>query len=118
MLIVSIAALLRRVLLATMIAASLAATSTTAVTFAAPEPGARLAPVGDAADMVSLTQGETSLLFASNSSVIETITVTGWPSSDGEHDLGGAILVETVYRNVGAVTFGEPPRTVEFRISG
>lgn len=118
MLAVPAGGLIRRVLIAALIATTIAAASAATAVFTAPAPGTPLTPTGDAAQLVGLAQGQRSFVFVAKSGDVETVTVQGWPSSDGEHDLGGAMLVQTVFHHTGSINFGEMPMTVEFALSG
>lgn len=118
MLVVLASGLIRRLIIAALIATTIAGASASTAVFSAAAPGMPLAPSGEAASLIELTQGLTSLVFVAKSGQIDTVTVRGWPISEGEHDLGGAMLVQTVFRDTGSVHFGEMPMTVEFVLSG
>lgn len=118
MLAVSAKGSISRLFLAALIAITLTATSSSTAIFTAPGPGLPLSPTGDAASLIELTQGQRSLVWVSKIGDVETVAVQGWPSSHGTDELGGAKLIQTVYRNAGAVDFGEIPMTVEFTFSG
>lgn len=118
MLAVPTSGLIRRILIAALVASTIAAASATAAVFSASAPGMPLAPTGDAGRLVELVQGQRSFVFVAKTGHVETVTVQGWPNSDGEHDLGGAMLVQTVFHHTGSVNFGEIPMTVEFALSG
>lgn len=118
MLVVPASGLIRRLLIASLIVATMAAAPSSSAIFTAPAPGTPLAPTGDAASLIELTQGQRNLVWVSKTGDVEMVTVQGWPSSDGVDELGGAVLIQTVYDNAGAVDFGEIPMTIEFTLSG
>jgi len=92
--------------------------STTAI-FSAATPGANLSPVNGAELVVDLIQGQEHLLWSSLSGTVETVTVVGWPTNDGEHELGGAVLIERPENGLaGTIDFGGKPMTAKFDISG
>lgn len=83
--------------------------------FAAGGPGENLSPTGDADVLIDLTQVSNSILWVSlvgNVSFVETV---GWPSTDGSHDLGGALMIETPANPLaGTINIGEKPMSVGF----
>lgn len=95
-----------------------AAFSATA-TFQASEPGSGLEPVGGAADLVSLLQGQEHIVWSALTGSVNSYTVIGWPSATGDVELGGAMVIERPSDGAtGVIDFGEPPMTLEFEISG
>jgi len=118
MLVVPASGLIRRLLIASLIVATMAGASSSSAIYTAPAPGTPLAPTGDASSLIELTQGGRSMVWVSKAGDVATVVVQGWPSTDGADELGGAMLVQTVYRDTGAVNFGEMPMTVEFTLSG
>jgi hypothetical protein len=43
----------------------------------------------------------------------------GWPSTDGVHELGGALVIESPESPLaGAINIGEKPMSLEFEIGG
>lgn len=100
-------------------AMTIAAAFSTTAFFSAPSPGADLAPVNGAELIIDLIQGQEHLLWSSISGTVETVTVIGWPTSDEEHELGGALLIERPENGLaGTIDFGEKPMTAKFDISG
>lgn len=94
---------------------TLAAASSTTAIFTASEPGSGLEPVGGAELLIDLVQGQENLLWSSLAGSVELITVVGWPSTEGEHDLGGALVIERPAGGLaGVVEFGERPMSAEF----
>ncbi len=92
-----------------------AASSSTLAVFQSARPGADLTPVGDAAGFVHILQGSQNVLWTSMLGPISTVEVTGWPVSDDDTDLGGALVIENVDGAVsGVVDFGEKPKTLVF----
>jgi hypothetical protein len=97
-----------------LMAASLGATAV----FQAPSPGEDLRPVDGAGSMVQLLQGNRTVLWAALSGTVNMYRVEGWPTTDGEHDLGGAVVMERpADGTAGVIEFGEKPRSVSFEIS-
>jgi hypothetical protein len=85
--------------------------------YAAGGPGESMSPVGGADRLVRLTQSNSSVLWTSMAGNVSTIETLGWPSSDGTHDLGGALMIEAP-RNptAGAINIGEKPMSVAFSL--
>ena len=78
-----------------------------------------MSPIGEADLLVRLTQSNSSVLWTSVAGSISTIETLGWPSSDGIHDLGGALVIETPENpTAGAINIGESPMSVTFDIEG
>lgn len=87
--------------------------------YAAGGPGERMSPVGEADLLVRLTQSNSSVLWTSLAGNVSTIRTLGWPSSDGTHDLGGALVIERPENpTAGTVDIGEDPMSMEFSIGG
>lgn len=105
----------RRLIVAALIAAL--GFSSTAV-FLSPEPGGLLSPVGDAARLVQLMQGQSSILWTSPGGIVDTYQMLGWPSSDGSVELGGALVIDKVEADAGVITFAERPMSLEFDLAG
>lgn len=83
--------------------------------FAAGGPGESMSPIGGADLLVRLTQSNSSALWTSVAGNISTIETLGWPSSDGIHDLGGALVIEAPDNpTAGAINIGEKPMSVTF----
>ncbi|MEA1903092.1 MAG: hypothetical protein U9N56_06165 [Actinomycetota bacterium] len=96
-----------------------AASFSASAVFSAPAPGSNLEPVGGAELLIDLIQGQEHLLWSSLSGNVTSYEVLGWPTSDGEHDLGGALVIERPENGlVGVIDFGEKPMSAEFSISG
>lgn len=84
--------------------------------YAAGGPGEGMTPIGGADLLVRLTQSNSSVLWTSMAGNVSTIETLGWPSSDGTHDLGGALVIETPQNpTAGALDIGEAPMSMEFR---
>ena len=97
----------------------MAAAVTTTARFQAPAPGSSLKPVGGAEMVIDLIQGQRAILWNSLTGPVNAYTVAGWPTSDGEHDLGGALMIELPENgSAGVIDFGEKPTSVEFEIGG
>jgi len=87
--------------------------------FAAGGPGDDLSPLNGAERLVSLTQSQASILWTATSGGVTAIRAVAWASSDGTHDLGGALVLERPDDpRAGTINIGEKPATVEFTIDG
>lgn len=86
--------------------------------FTAGGPGDDLAPNGGAEQFVNLIQSNESVLWTTVGAGISMIRTVGWSSSDGVHELGGALVLERPANpDAGAINIGEKPASVEFTIS-
>ncbi len=95
-----------------------AAFSTTAL-FKAPLPGSDLNPVGGAEKVISLIQGQETVLWTALTGTVGSYQVLGWPTSDGTHDLGGALVLERPESgSAGVIDFVEKPMSIEFNVDG
>jgi hypothetical protein len=84
--------------------------------FAAGGPGESMLPIGGADQLVRLTQSNSSVLWTSMAGNVSIVETLGWPSSDGTHDLGGALVMEVPQNpTAGAVSIGEKPMLMEFK---
>lgn len=87
--------------------------------FAAGGPGENLRPSGDAELLIDLTQISNTVLWNSVAGNVSAVETVGWPSSDGVHDLGGALTIETpVNQTAGTINIGEKPMSVSFEVNG
>ena len=85
--------------------------------FSAGGPGESLSPTDGADLLVSLVQSNESILWTSLAGNVSTIKTMGWPSSDGIHELGGALVIEAPDNpTAGTVNIGEMPMSVEFEL--
>jgi hypothetical protein len=83
--------------------------------FSAGGPGENMAPLDGADLMVSLVQSHDSVLWSSLAGNVSIISTLGWATSDGTHDLGGALVIERpTDPTAGTIDIGEKPRSVEF----
>jgi hypothetical protein len=95
-----------------------AALSSTAL-YAADSPGSDLEPVGGAEMIVDLIQGQEAILWSSVTGTVNQYQVLGWPTTDGENELGGALVIERpTDGTVGVIDIGEKPMSIEFDVSG
>ena len=103
-----------------LVAATLVAATTTSVAhFQAANPGADLSPSSGAGGLVEIVQGQETVLWTALTGTVTNITTLGWPTSDGTHDLGGALMIERpVDETVGIVDFGEKPMSMRFELEG
>ncbi len=96
-----------------------AAYPATAAVFSANAPGEDLVPIDGAEFIIDLVQGQQHLLWSTISGSVATIEVIGWPTSDGTHDLGGALVIEQPDDGLaGVIDFGEKPMEARFNLSG
>jgi len=87
--------------------------------FQADRPGADLAPVGNAADVVQILQGNRNVLWTSLSGAVTSYRVEGWASTVDGNELGGAVVIERpADGTAGAIDFGEKPKSVSFELDG
>ena len=94
---------------------TLTAAGGSAAMFAAGGPGEHLTPLNGAELLVSITQTQESILWSSLAGNVSTVEVVGWPSTDGIHDLGGALMLDRPDNPLaGAIRVGEPPATAQF----
>ncbi len=83
--------------------------------FTAGGPGESMSPIGEADTLIRLTQSNHSILWTSLAGNVSTVKTLGWPSSDGTHDLGGALVIERPADPLaGTVDIGEKPMSMEF----
>lgn len=83
--------------------------------FSAGGPGEPLRPQGSADKLIDLTQVRDSILWSSLAGNVALVKTTGWPSSDGTHELGGALVIEAPTNPLaGTINIGEKPMAVEF----
>ncbi len=96
--------------------ATLTAAGGAVAVFASGGPGEHLAPVDGADLLVSLTQSHNSILWSSLAGNVAVIETVGWPTSDGTHELGGALVMERP-RNplAGTIDIGEKPMSMTFQ---
>ena len=98
-----------------LVAASLSASAV----FAADDPGSNLRPIGNADELVEILQDNGTILWNSLSGAVSSHTVQGWPSTDGESELGGALMIEKPDNaQAGVINFAEKPMTLSFEIGG
>jgi len=87
--------------------------------FTAGGPGESMTPLGGADLLVRLTQSNNAVLWTSLAGNISTVETRGWPTSDGTHDLGGALVIERPDRpTAGTVNIGEKPMSMSFDFAG
>ena len=106
----------RHVGLGVMAAILIAAVAATSASFQASSPGSDLKPVGGAETIIELIQGQHSILWSALTGPVTQIETVGWPSTDGTHELGGALMLKRPDGNVGVVEFGEKPMSMTFDI--
>jgi hypothetical protein len=85
--------------------------------FTAGGPGESMSPVGGADQLIRLTQSASSVLWTSMAGNVSMVETLGWPSSDGTHELGGALVIEAPENpTAGTVNIGEKPMSLSFRL--
>ena len=83
--------------------------------FQADRPGADLSPVGNAAEMVQILQGNRTVLWTSLSGAVTSYRVEGWASTVDGNELGGAVVIERpADGTAGVIELGEKPKSVSF----
>lgn len=95
-----------RALVAALLAVVVSATSI--AMFEADQPGHRLTPVGNAADLVRIVQGQNSIMWTSMGGVVESYRVQGWPSSTGDLEMGGGVVIEKLTADAGVIQASNP----------
>lgn len=96
---------------------TVAAGLSVSATFRAASPGANLEPVGDAGSIVEIIEGRTHLLWTSLAGTVTSHTTIGWPSTDGDVELGGALTMERpADGTTGVIQLGDEPMTVSFEL--
>jgi hypothetical protein len=89
----------------------------TSALFQAPRPGVDLAPTGGSESLIQILQGNQNILWTSLSGSVTSFVVQGWPSTTGNSELGGALmLARPANGEVGVIDFGEKPMSLEFQI--
>jgi hypothetical protein len=87
--------------------------------FAAGGPGENVNPSDGAGLLIDLTQVNRSVLWTSLAGNVATVRTEGWPTSDGTHDLGGALTIEVPSNPLaGTINIGEKPMSLVFELSG
>ncbi len=85
--------------------------------FSAGGPGEDMRPADGADLLVSLVQSNESVLWTSLAGNVSTLHTLGWASSDGTHDLGGALMIEKPSNpTAGTVNIGEKPMSLTFEL--
>lgn len=83
--------------------------------FTAGGPGEDMRPADGADLLVSLVQSNDAVLWTSLAGNISIVETRGWPSSDGTHELGGALMIEKPANpTAGTVNIGEKPMSLRF----
>jgi hypothetical protein len=85
--------------------------------FRADSPGDDLRPIDGAESAVQVLQGNRTVLWTALSGSVSMYRVEGWPTTVGENDLGGALMLERpADGTAGVIEFGEKPMSVSFEI--
>lgn len=100
-------------------ALTIAATFSATATFESSAPGLGLEPVGGAERLISLIQGQQHLAWSALAGSVTSLRVAGWPSSSGDVELGGGVMIERPSDGeAGIIAFGEKPMSLEFQLNG
>lgn len=76
-----------------------------------------MSPADGADLLVSLVQSNESVLWTSLAGNVATVETVGWPTSDGTHELGGALVIERPSNpTAGTVNIGEKPMSMTFEL--
>ncbi len=95
-----------------------AATLATSAVFTADQPEADLSPVGNSDELVRILQGNRTILWTSLAGSVSSYTVQGWPTFDGDSELGGALMIKRPENGLaGVIDFGEKPMSLSFQIN-
>jgi len=87
------------------------------VVYAAGGPGEKLSPLSGAEQAIALQQVGESIHWASLAGNVTTTLTLTWPTGDGTHELGGALVLERPAASVsGQIDVGEMPMSVEFEL--
>lgn len=98
---------------------TIAAAFSATATFQSSAPGSGLEPVGGAESLISLLQGREHLVWSALTGTVSSYTVRGWPTTEGDVELGGALVIEQPADGLtGVIDFGERPMMLEFEIEG
>lgn len=98
---------------------TIAATFSATATFESSAPGHGLEPVGGAGSLISLIQGQEHILWSAFTGTVTSFEVVGWPSTSGDAELGGALMIERpADGSTGVIDFGERPMSLELQLSG
>lgn len=98
---------------------TMAAALSTTATFQADTPGSNLEPVNGAEFLIDLVQGQETMLWSSLTGQVTAFEIAGWPSTDGEHELGGALMIERPEDGLaGVIDTGEKPMSAVFEVVG
>ncbi len=110
---------LRRAGLALAGAAVVAASFAASALYRAPAPGFDLLPVAGADEVVEIAQSQSAILWTALTGSVTSYLVLGWPESDGEVELGGALVLERPDDGLaGVIDFGYKPMSVQFTLDG
>lgn len=96
----------------------IAATFPVTATFKSSAPGLGLEPVGGAENLIQLIQGREHIVWSALTGTVTSYEAVGWPSSSGDVELGGALVIERpVDQSTGIIDFGERPMSLEFHLN-
>lgn len=85
--------------------------------FEAPAPRSDLRPVAGAENLIDLSQQEGAIIWSSLAGEVAFHSVTGWPSTWGDAELGGGMIMQRPADGMaGVITFPVKPRLVEFAL--
>jgi hypothetical protein len=93
----------------------MAASSVGVARYLAPALGDDLAPVGDAASVIQVLQGQRTILWTSLQGPVGSIVVRGWPEVGEDVELGGALVIQRPDDPyAGVIETGDKPMSVTF----
>ena len=94
----------------------MAASTIGATRYMAPAPGGDLEPVGDAASVIQVLQGQSSVLWTSLQGPVSSIVVRGWPEVGEDAELGGALVIQRPDDPyAGTIYTGGKPMSITFQ---
>jgi hypothetical protein len=97
---------------------TVAASTGATAQFIASQPGADLEPIGNAESIVSLLQANQKIMWKSLAGPVTSVTVRGWPVSEGEVELGGGLTISRPEDGrAGVIDFGDNPMSATFELS-
>lgn len=97
---------------------TIAATFPATATFESSAPGLGLDPVGGAENLIQLMQGREHIVWSALTGTVTSYEAVGWPSSAGDVELGGALVIERpADGTAGVIGFGERPMSLVFHLN-
>lgn len=98
--------------------ALMAASITGTAVFEASSPGANLAPLNGADELVEILQTNQRVLWTALNGSVSSLVVKGWPVEIRDAELGGGLVIERPEDgSVGVIDFGGKPMSVRFELA-